>query len=165
MKTLWDLMLKDTEYEDILHEEGWPTCEDELIRCLDGFDFVVESWLESMKEFDIDNSDEIASSVLMSIIECRFAIIDYFNTETECPELTENIQYLEVLKTIRHLKQAFMALSKSYAQTKILADWYLNLPLKIQAGFKSVHSIKMLSNTGRYGNYTPDSKYKGAMHK
>ena len=32
MKSLWELMLKDTDYEDILHEDAWPVCEDELIR-------------------------------------------------------------------------------------------------------------------------------------
>jgi len=141
-KSLWDLMLKGTEYEDILHGE-YPTCEDELIRCLDGFDFVVEEWLESMKQFEIKNSDQIATTVMMAIIDCRFAIISFFDEEHECPDLTESTDYLEVLKTIRRLKQAFMSLSKSYAQTRYLANWYLDLPLKIQAGFKHINNQKI----------------------
>jgi len=142
MKSLWDLMLKGTEYEDILHS-GYPICEDELIRCLDGFDFVVEEWLESMNAFEISNADEIASAVMMSIIDCRFAIISFFDEERECPELRESTSYLEVLKTIKHLKQAFMALSKSYAQTRYLANWYLDLPIKIQAGFKHINNQRI----------------------
>jgi len=132
MKSLWDLMLKGTEYEDILHEDAWPICEDELIRCLDGLDFVVKAWLESMEGFEIENADDI--------------------------------QYLEVLKTIRHLKQAFMSLSKSYAQTKILARWYLNLPIRVQAGFKSVHAIRM-NNQNKYGGSTYPPYDEGAIHK
>ena len=155
MKTLWDLMLKDTPYEDILHEDGWPTCEDELIRCLDGLDFVVQTWLESMEDFEIDNAEDIATSVYMAIIECRFAIINYLNGE-------QDDQYHEILKTIRQLKQAFMALSKSYAQTKVLAKWYLNLPLRIQAGFKAVHAIKMSQHYGSSDFRTYD---KGALNK
>ena len=164
MKSLWDLMLKGTEYEDILHEDAWPVCEDELIRCLDGLDFVVKAWLESMEGFEIDNADEIATSVYMAIMECRFAIISYLTAEEECPDLTDDVQYLEVLKTIRHLKQAFMALSKSYAQTKILAKWYLNLPIRIQAGFKSVHAIRV-NNQNKYGGSTYPPYDEGAIHK
>ena len=157
MKSLWDLMLKDTDYQDILHDDAWPTCEDELIRCLDGLDFVVKAWLESMEDFEIENAEEIAMSVYMAIMECRFAIINYLNNE-------QNIEYLEVLKTIRHLKQAFMALSKSYAQTKILARWYLNLPIRIQAGFKSVHTIRM-RDENKYGDSNYPSYDKGALYK
>lgn len=161
MKSLWELMLKGTEYEDILHGD-YPSCEGELIHCLDGFDFVVEEWLESMREFGVSNVniDKIASSVMMSVISCRFAIVDYFNQERECPDLVEETSYLEVLRTLKELKQSFMALAKSYAQTRYLSNWYLDLPLKIQAGFKYIHNKKVKAQKERLNEWNPGAVLK-----
>ena len=49
-KSQGQLMLKDTEYERILHGE-YPKTLESLIQYLDGLDFVVEEWLESLHFF------------------------------------------------------------------------------------------------------------------
>ena len=81
------------------------------------------------------NCEQHAAKLLTQVIICRFSIIDFFQ-----PDDTRNTDFIEVMKAIRVLKQGFMILAKSYANTKILADWYLELPMKVQASFKHIQT-------------------------
>lgn len=134
MTSVSRLMLKETPYADVLHE-SFPKDEHTLIGFLDGLDYVVEEWLESMKDWKVGNCEQHASKLLIQIIICRYSIIDFLR-----PDDTRNTDFIEVMKAIRELKQGFVVLAKSYANTKILADWYLELPLKVQASFKHIQS-------------------------
>jgi len=148
-QNLWQMMLKDTEYAVVMHE-GYPVDEDSLLHLLHGLDYVVKSWLEDMIYSGAEYGEDIATEVQMTIMSCRFAIIDYFQQERECPELRESTTYLHVLKEIGLLKQAFVKLAKPYAKAQppcpYLSNWYLDLPLKVQASFKFIHSKKIHRN-------------------
>ena len=134
MTSVAQLMLRATPYEDGLHGP-FPKDEPGLIAFLDGLAYVVEEWLESMKDWKVVNCERHAAKLLTQIIVCRFSIIDFFQ-----PDDTSNTGFLDVMKVIRELKQDFVVLAKSYANTKILADWYLELPIKIQASFKHIQT-------------------------
>tara|TARA_R100000152_G_C6768631_1_gene194194 strand:- start:566 stop:1057 length:492 start_codon:yes stop_codon:yes gene_type:complete len=147
-QNLWQMMLKDTEYADILHE-GYPTDIEGLLHLLHGLDFVVKSWLEDMIYSGADYGEQIAVEVQMQVMSCRFAIADYFMLEKECPELRHQTSYLQVLAEIRKLKQAFIKLAKPYAKANppcpFLSNWYLDLPIKVQSSFKYIHGMQIQS--------------------
>ena len=134
MTSLSQLMLKETPYEGVLHG-SFPKDEQTLIAFLDGLDYVVEEWLDSMKSYAVTNCEQHAAKLLTQVIICRYSIIDFFQ-----PNDTRNTDFIEVMKAIRVLKQGFMILAKSYANTKILADWYLELPMKVQVSFKHIQT-------------------------
>jgi len=147
-QNLWQMMLKDTEYAEILHE-GYPTDEIGLIHLMHGLDYVVKSWLEDMIYSEAHYGEEIAVEVQMQIMACRFSIADYFMMERECPELKDQTSYLQVLTEIRKLKQVFIKLAKPYARADppcpFLSNWYLDLPIKVQASFKYIHGQQIQS--------------------
>ena len=135
MTSINQLMLRGTPYAEVLHE-SYPKTQQDLITFLDGLDFVIEEWLESMKNHSVANCEEHAAKLLTQIIICRYSIVDFFQ-----PNDTSNTDFLDVMKAVRELKQGFVVLAKSYANTQILADWYLELPLKVQASFKHIQTI------------------------
>ena len=140
MTRVQQLMLVGTPYEVVLHE-SYPQSQQDLITFLDGLDYVIEEWLESMKSHNVGNCEEHAAKLLTTIIVCRFNIIDFFQ-----PDDTSNTDFLDVMKAIRELKQGFVVLAKSYANTQILADWYLELPMKVQASFRHIHTTTCMPN-------------------
>ncbi len=144
MKTMRQLMLKDTPYEEILHDD-YPKCEDDLITFLDGLDYVVEEWLDALSGFKTMTPIQPASEVLMSIISCRYALIEFWKPEEE-----RTVTYIEAMRTIRELKQEFMKLAKAYSREQVLANWYLDLPLKIQASFKHIHMKRIQREKGEF---------------
>jgi len=141
-KTIPQLMLRNTPYGEILHSD-FPKTIPNLVYLLDALDYVVEEWLESMRRWSSmqpinkEGCEQDASGVLMSIIGCRYAIIDWLHNDE--PEHT----YMDVLRAIKELKQNFIKLAKPYLDTPPLGQWYLDLPMKVQYSFKHLHSIMM----------------------
>ena len=139
-KSVHSLMLKDSEYSMILHNE-YPRTEERLINLLDGLDFVVERWLESMESVlhpeEHEGIRDVASQVLMSIMACRFAIIDFMSNESSVTE------FMDVLRSIKELKQEFVYIAKPYHNIGHLFNWYLDLPLKVQFSFKHLHMMRV----------------------
>lgn len=143
MKTMRQLMLMDTPYEEVLHSE-YPKTEEDLIMFLDGLDYVVEEWLDSLSletsnSMEHESSNETASNVLMTVMWCRYAINQFWAEDEE----NRTVGYIEVMKAIRELKQSFMKLAKRYSREPYLANWYLDLPLRVQASFKNIHMKKI----------------------
>ena len=136
-------MLMDTPYEEVLHSE-YPKTEEDLIMFLDGLDYVVEEWLDSLSletsnSMEHESSNETASNVLMTVMWCRYAIRQLWTEDEE----NRTVGYIEVMKAIRELKQSFMKLAKRYSREPYLANWYLDLPLRVQASFKNIHMKKI----------------------
>ena len=134
MKSMAQLMLKDTPYEEILHG-NFPKSESGLIRLLDGLDYVVEEWQEAMIEHKIPDIEIVASEILSGIIGCRFAILDYWRGRDDGER---NIGYLEAVKSIQELKNIFIKLAKPYLHTPFISNWYLDLPIKVEVAFKHI---------------------------
>ena len=137
MKSMAQLMLKDTPYEEILHG-NFPKSQTKLIRLLDGLDYVVEEWQEAMIEHKIPDIEIVASDILSSIITCRFAIIDYWRGRAEGER---NVGYLDAVKSIQTLKNTFIQLAKPYLHTPFISNWYLDLPIKVEVSFKHIQRM------------------------
>ena len=145
MKTMRQLMLMDTPYEEVLHDE-YPKTEQDLIMFLDGLDFVIEEWLDSLSletsnDMEREASQGTASDVMLSVMWCRYAIKELWKVADEDEE--KNIGYIDVMKSIKDLKQQFMNLAKRYSREPYLANWYLDLPLRVQSSFKNIHLKKI----------------------
>ena len=146
MTTMRQLMLMDTPYEEVLHED-YPKCEDDLVMFLDGLDYVIEEWLGLLQknvtnQVESENHASVASDVLLSVMWCRYAMIDFW-----LPTQERTVEYIDVMKAIRDLKQQFMKLAKRYSREPYLANWYLDLPLKVQSSFKYIHMKKIQKNS------------------
>ena len=72
MTSISQLMLRATPYEEVLHGP-FPKDEPGLIAFLDGLDYVVEEWLESMKSHKVINCEQHAAKLLTQIIVCRYS--------------------------------------------------------------------------------------------
>ena len=151
MKSMAELMLKDTPYERILHG-NFQKSETELIKLLDGLDFVVEEWQEAMLEHNVPDIEIVASEILCGIIGCRYAVLDYWRGRHEG---SRNIGYLEAVKSIQELKSTFIKLAKPYLHTPFISNWYLDLPIKVEISFKHIQRRMMdegLEGGGNNGN-------------
>tara|TARA_R100000329_G_C7525020_1_gene185165 strand:+ start:206 stop:649 length:444 start_codon:yes stop_codon:yes gene_type:complete len=125
MKTIHDLMLKDTNHEEILHD-GVVESPVDAIGFLNALDFVVKEWNEAMDSFDIDGQEDVAMTIYGDLMNTRLLFVDLM--ESGGPA----IAFTEAVKTLNHLKQSMLSMAKSYARTPSLAHWYLSLPVKVQ---------------------------------
>jgi len=130
MKTIHELMLKDTPYEIVLHKSE-PKSPLEAVSFLDALDFVVKEWNEAMHAFDVEGQDDVSMEILGNLIECRILFCDLDNEEQE-------ITFTEAIKVLGRLKQSMMSMAKSYARTPSLAHWYLSLPLMVHGCYNNL---------------------------
>ena len=126
-KTIHQLMLKDTEYSDILHEFGIKSIEDAIQFC-DALDFVIKAWSKAMISFDVEGTEGVEQEAYGALMMLRM----YFNN-LKSPNDLEN--YLEVIKAFNPFSLTMNPLSKSYAQTPVLSCWYASLPLILQRAY------------------------------
>ena len=125
MKTIHELMLKDTDLEDILHE-GIVDNPTDAVCFLNALDFVVKEWNEAMDSFDIEGQEDVAMTIYGDLLQVRMLFVDLM--ETGGPK----IPFTEAVKVLNCLKQSMITMAKSYARTPSLAHWYLSLPVKVQ---------------------------------
>ena len=125
MKTIHELMLKDTHLEGILHEDSVSDPADAII-FLTALDYVVKEWNDAMDSFDIDGQEDVAGRIYSDLMQCRLVFVDL--TEDEGPK----VPFTEAVKMLCSLKQSMLTMAKSYARTPSLAHWYLSLPVKVQ---------------------------------
>ena len=126
-KTIHQLMLKDTEYSDTLHEFGIKSIEDAIQFC-DALDFVIAAWSKAMVSFDVEGTEGVAEEAYGALMMLRM----YFSN-LKSPDDLEN--YLNVVKAFNHFSLTMTPLAKSYAQTPVLSCWYASLPLVLQRAY------------------------------
>jgi hypothetical protein len=125
MKTIHELMLKDTHLEEILHDDVVDD-PNEAVLFLNALDFVVKEWNEAMDSFDVEGQEDVASRIYSDLINCRMLFIDLMNNGGP------DVPFTEAVQVLNSLKQSMMSMAKSYARTPSLAHWYLSLPVKVQ---------------------------------
>ena len=130
MKTIHQLMLKDTNLEDILHNGSIKTPH-EAILFLNALDYVVKEWNLAMNNFDVEGTDDVASQIYSQLIFCRMIFADLSTHNPQTP-------LLEAIKCLKGLKQSMMTMAKSYARTPSLAHWYLSLPVRVENYYHSM---------------------------
>jgi len=135
-----ELQLKEgpySRYQEILHG-SLPSSWDGLFELLDAMDYVIREWCESMKPFGLtDMADEVARELYTHNMTTRFAIYSFLDTESE-----ERMDFVDVMKEMNKLKQAYLPLTKSYAKVPSLSHWYLNLPMRVASSFKTIRQLE-----------------------
>jgi hypothetical protein len=138
MKTLAKLMLRGTHHDEILQSNISKedlTIQDAISYC-DSVDAVVKTWRDSIVEHGINDPDHIVAEVYGSLIVCRMLFDDLkilkTNPKADC------IALLDATQVISALKQAMLPMSKSYAKTPTLCQWYMTLGNEIDISYREI---------------------------
>lgn len=135
-----ELQLKEgpySNYKDVLHGDI-PSDWTGLMDLLDAMDYVVQEWVESMTPFGLlDMANEVAEELYTKNLTTRWAIYSFLDYENE-----EKADFVDVMKEMNKLKQAYVPLAKSYAKVPSLSHWYLNLPMRVATSFKTIKQLE-----------------------
>ena len=127
-RTIHQLMLKDTPYAPVLHQQPeWNYVEDGIVFC-DAVDHVIREWSEGMEAFNTDGADEVAATIYSLLIGARLILYDL---EQPKPE----VNYIDALRHFDELRNAMAALVTSFKSTPSLSVWYSTLPFVIVKGY------------------------------
>jgi hypothetical protein len=147
MKTLHKLMLRGTPHDEVLRSDiskETITIEEAISYC-DSVDAVVKMWHDSILDHGISDPDHIVGEVYGSLIVCRMLFEDLkvlrANSKAECVAL------LDATQVISGLKQAMIPMSKSYAKTPTLCQWYMTLGNEIDMCYRAIR--RRLKNGGK----------------
>ena len=131
MKTLHQLMLKDTDYEEILHRKENPSDVKELMEYSDAVDHVVKVWKDGIEAHGVEDAFEVSQEVFGSLIGVRMLI---FDLEGYAP----SVSLIEATKMLSDLKCKMMPMVKSYARTPTLAQWYMTIGNVIDMSYRNI---------------------------
>lgn len=131
------LMLKDDEkYRPVLHEEEIMTLRD-MTTFLQALDFVIEAWRRAVNTYITPPyADDIADKAISVIMECRMAMS---LSEVAGYEGEEGATYIDILKTLKGVREPFKKMANTYSKSIDLAIWYDSLPTKLTRGFSNLH--------------------------
>ena len=139
-KNLVQLQLRDTPYESYLHGD-FPKTWDDFFIMVEGLDFVVKEWAESMVPFGLEEqAEKLSQDLYFENMSTRFAVYSYLDDNDD------SMSFTKVMKHFGDLKNAYIGLAKSYARTPIISSWYLNLPLRVSGSFKTIRSYERLKS-------------------
>lgn len=134
-RTIHQLMLKDTPYSAVLHQQPeWIEIEDGIVFC-DAVDHVVREWVEGMEAFNTDGVDEVASEIYANLISSRLILYDLDSDEPAVP-------YIDALRHFDELRNSMTPMSDSFKSTKSLSCWYSTLPFVIVKGYINLRRQK-----------------------
>ena len=123
-QTIPALMLKDTDYASFLHGSNDVFGLTDALAMCDGLEEAIAVWKDAMDAFGLTTQEPCASNAFGSIIQMRLTFLDLYNSiPGVCREEADGI--------LRELSASFLPLARSYAQTPMLAAWYVSLPLRI----------------------------------
>ena len=100
-QTIPSLMLKHTDYADLLHGRNDIFTMPEALQMCDALEEVVCVWKEGLDAFGLTTQEASASEALGAVM------------------------------ILKEVARAFMPLSHSYAKTPMLAQWYKTLPVRV----------------------------------
>jgi len=138
MKTQSELMLKGTSHGNVLATnfsfENW-SLEDGISFC-SAVDQVVKVWDESMQDHGLEDHEEILGEIYGSLIMVRLIFDDLkiLKVDTDA----EVVSLLDATQVINGLKQSMLPMSKSYAKTPTLSQWYMALGNEIDSAYRSI---------------------------
>ena len=117
-------MLKDTDYASFLHGKNDIFSLTDALAMLDALEEVITVWKDGMDAFGLTSQDNCASTAFGAVMVARLAFNDLKNALPETPRD-------EADTILRDLSASFLPLARSYAQTPMLAQWYVSLPLRV----------------------------------
>ena len=140
-KNLVQLQLRDTPYEEYLHGD-FPGDWEQFFIMLEGLDFVIVAWAESMVPFGLkEQADELSKDLYHENLATRFAVYSFLDDNDD------SVSYTKVMKHFGDLTNAYINLAKSYAKTPIISSWYLNLPLRVSGSFNAIRNSERMKAT------------------
>jgi hypothetical protein len=131
MKTLHQLMMKDTDYEGVLHRKQDPSNVKELMEYCNAVDHVVKVWKDGIEAHGVEDAFEVSQEVFGSLIGVRMLIIDL---EGYSP----SVSLIEATKMLSDLKCKMLPMVKSYARTPTLAQWYMTIGNVIDMSYRNI---------------------------
>ena len=138
MKTLHRLMLKGTHHDEVLRSsipKDMITIEEAVAYC-NSVDEVVQIWHESILDHGISNPEELVAEVYGALISARMLFEDLKLLRAN-PN-NEVVSLLDATQILSGLKQAMLPMSKSYAKTPTLSQWYITLGNDIDLFYRSI---------------------------
>jgi hypothetical protein len=138
MKTLHRLMLKGTHHDEVLRSsisKDEITIDEAVVYC-NSVDEVVRIWHESILDHGISNPEDLVSEVYGGLISVRMLFEDLKMLRAN-PK-TEVISLLDATQILSGLKQSMLPMSKSYAKTPTLSQWYMTLGNDIDLFYRSL---------------------------
>ena len=123
-QTIPALMLKHTEYADLLHGKNDIYTMQEALQMCDAIEEVINVWKEGLDAFGFSSQEECSSEAMGAIILMRMA---FFDLKNALPEVPRN----EADELIIKLGEAFLPLARSYSKTPMLGQWYAGLPIRV----------------------------------
>jgi len=123
-QTIPALMLKDTEYADLLHGKNDIYTMQEALQMCDAIEEVINVWKEGLDAFGLTSQEECSSEAMGAIILMRMAL---FDLKKPLPEVHRE----EADKLIKGLGEVFLPFARSYSKTPMLAQWYVGLPIRV----------------------------------
>jgi|TARA_R110000824_G_scaffold3689_5_gene17446 hypothetical protein len=127
-QTIPALMLKDTGYAPLIHGENDVFSLDDAHALCDALEEVVTIWKEGMDAFGLETQEECAGTSYGAIMLMRLAFHDLKNAIPSTPRE-------EADGFLRELADSFTPLSRSYARTPMLAQWYASLPKRVAEAY------------------------------
>lgn len=138
MKTLHRLMLKGTRHDAVLRSsipKDKITIEEAFAYC-NSVDEVVRIWHESILDHGITSPDDLVAEVYGGLISARMLFEDLKMLRAN-PN-NEIISLLDATQILSGLKQSMLPMSKSYAKTPTLSQWYMTLGNDIDLFYRSI---------------------------
>ena len=117
-------MLKDTDYASFLHGKNDIFSLTDALAMLDALEEVITVWKDGMDAFGLTSQEDCSSEAYGSIMVVRLAFNDLKNALPETPRDESDA-------ILRNLSGSFLPFARSYAQTPMLAQWYVSLPLRV----------------------------------
>lgn len=138
MKTLHRLMLKGTPHDEVLRSSvnKEKIDIDGAITYCNSVDEVVKIWHESILDHGITNPEELVGEVYGSLMMARMIFEDL--KVLKANPNNEVISLLDATQILSGLKQAMLPMSKSYAKTPTLSQWYMTLGNDIDLFYRSI---------------------------
>jgi hypothetical protein len=118
------LMLKHTEYADLLHGKSDIFTMVEALQMCDALEEVVSVWKEGLDAFGLTSQENCSSEALGAIMLIRMAFHDLKKALPEVPRE-------EADELLRSVSRVFLPLAQSYSKTPMLAQWYVGLPILV----------------------------------
>tara|TARA_R110002153_G_scaffold58337_2_gene159986 strand:- start:186 stop:617 length:432 start_codon:yes stop_codon:yes gene_type:complete len=123
-QTIPALMLKHTEYGELLHGKNTIYTMQEALQMCDALEEVVTVWKEGLDAFGMTSQEECSNEAFGAIMIMRMGFHDLKHALPQVPrEEADNI--------IKELGKRFLPLARSYTQTPMLAHWYAGLPSRV----------------------------------
>ena len=109
---------------------------EEAVSYCNSVDEVVKVWHESILDHGISNPEDLVAEVYGALISTRMLFEDLKILRAN-PK-NEIISLLDATQILSGLKQSMLPMSKSYAKTPTLSQWYMTLGNDLDLFYRSI---------------------------